>query len=107
MKKYITLFMIVAMAFLFVGQRDSFAKTARAASEELSKERDGDTYYQLKAPKTYRVELEMEEVKTDIPRLGRLFTVDIESLQSKVSKFWDQMLPVISKKLYKFVAVVD
>ena len=106
MKKYMTLFMIVAMAFLFVGQRDSFAKTAQAASEELSKDRDGETYYQLRAPKTFKADLELDQGKQAY-HFGRWFVTKIEAFQDRTSRFWHKVQPVIYKTYNKFIAVVD
>ena len=106
MKKYITLIMIVAMTFLFVGQSDSFAKTAQAASEELSKATDGEIYYQVRAPRTFEVEAEMDEQKDEY-RLGRWFVTEVEALQNKVSRFWHQMLPKFERIYHKYIAVVD
>ena len=98
--------MIVAVSFFFVGKSDSLAKTAQQATAELSKEGDGETYYQLQAPKTFQVKSESEE-RADDPRLGRLFTAEIESLQNKVSRFWHQVLPKFEKIYYKNIEVVD
>ena len=107
MKKYNTLLMVVAVAFLFVGQSDSLAKTAKSATQELSKVRDGETYYRVEAPKTFQVKSETSEDETGLPKLGKLFEAKVEALRKRVSWFWDQVLPMIDKIYYKYIAVVD
>jgi len=106
MKKYISILMIFAVALLFVGQSDALAKTAKEATAELSKDNDGVTYYQLKAPKTFKAKSILEIDKADAPRADRLFTVEIISLQNREIKFWDQVVEKIYKIYYKYIAVV-
>jgi len=105
MKKYIILFMIVAVAFLFVGQTDSLAKTARQATAELAKDHDGVTYYQLKTPKIFQYESKANEDKESY-RLGKWFVTEVESLQKRVIRFWDRVLPIIYKN-YRTIAVAE
>ena len=106
MKKYISILMVFAVTLLFVGQIDTFAKTAKQSTEELSVARDGETFYQLKAPKTYQSKSKADEDKAAAPRFGRWFVTEIDSLQNRISRFWDRILPMIYKT-YKNIAVVD
>lgn len=106
MKKYITLFMIVAVAFLFMGQTDSLAKTAKQAVAQLSVDNDGLSYYKLKTPKIYQPKSTVAEDK-DAHRFGGWFVTEIVSLQNRVSKIWDRVLPIIYKTFNKNIAVVD
>ena len=106
MKKYISILMVFAVALLFIGQSDALAKTSKQATEELSKDRDGETFYQAQAPKNYQSKSNTAEDKAAAPRLGRWFVTEIDALQHRVSRFWDQVFPMIYKN-YKNIAVVD
>jgi len=105
MKKYISMILVLAVALLFVGQRDGLAKTQKQATAELSKVDDGEVYYQAKAPKAYK--LKSVEDQATAPRFGKWFEAEIDELHKRVERFWQRLWLPVKERNFKSIEAVE